>query len=230
MSADQRLPPAQERLGSRPIYAIGAVARMLNVPVGTIRSWQDRYGILEPARTAGGQRLYSRDQLEQLRFITARIAEGSSPAEAHRLLEELRERGSGAVPEDAVASRRLLILLAEQDPFGAEFSEYFLRTEGYDVRISFDAGEAERLHAEMAPDLTIVALMISGGIGVDLCRRMRERSDRPILAISSLDIPDTATDAGADAFLYKPFGPLELVATVKDLLGESALLRGKVDG
>ncbi len=226
MSADRDVPSVQERLGSRPIYAIGAVARMLNVPVGTIRSWQERYGIIEPSRTPGGQRLYSRDQLEQLQFVTARIAEGSTPAEAHRLLEELKERGTGPVPEEGIASRRLLILLAERDPFAAEFSEYFLRTEGFDVRISFDAAEALRLDAETTPDLAIVALLISGGTGIDLCRRLRERSDRPILAISSLDIAEEAAAAGADAFLAKPYGELELVSVVKDLLGQSALLRG----
>jgi len=63
--------------------------------------------------------------------VTARIAEGSTPAEAHRLLEELEEKGPVAAPVDGPASRRLLILLAEQDPFAAEFTEYFLRTEGY---------------------------------------------------------------------------------------------------
>jgi DNA-binding response OmpR family regulator len=44
--------------------------------------------------------------------------------------------------------------------------------------------------------------------------------------VSSLDARDDALAAGADAFLSKPLHPLELVSTVKDLLGGSALLRG----
>ena len=45
-----------------------------------------------------------------------------------------------------------------------------------------------------------------------------------VLAISVLEARDEALAAGADAFLQKPFDPLELVSTVKDLLGASALV------
>ena len=45
-----------------------------------------------------------------------------------------------------------------------------------------------------------------------------------MLAISVLEARDEALAAGADAFLQKPFDPLELVSTVKDLLGVSALV------
>jgi DNA-binding transcriptional MerR regulator len=46
--------------GSRPTYSIGAVARMVVVPVATLRSWEERYGVVVPARSDAGQRLYSR--------------------------------------------------------------------------------------------------------------------------------------------------------------------------
>jgi DNA-binding response OmpR family regulator len=45
-----------------------------------------------------------------------------------------------------------------------------------------------------------------------------------VLAISVLEVRDEALAAGADAFLQKPFDPLELVSTVKDLIGTSALV------
>ena len=54
--------------GGRGLYSIGAVARMLSVPVATIRNWEDRYATVVPQRSAGGQRLYSTDEVEQLRF------------------------------------------------------------------------------------------------------------------------------------------------------------------
>jgi len=47
----------------RPIFSISAVARMLGVPVATIRTWEDRYGLVVPDRNASGHRLYRRDQL-----------------------------------------------------------------------------------------------------------------------------------------------------------------------
>jgi hypothetical protein len=46
-----------------------------------------------------------------------------------------------------------------------------------------------------------------------------------VLAVSSLDHEDAALRAGADAFLTKPLDPLQFVGTIKDLLGESAMLR-----
>lgn len=209
----------------RPIYTIGAVSRMLDVQVGTLRSWEARYGIVRPARTPGGQRLYSRDQLEQLQFLKNQIAHGATPAEAHRLFEDQFDVADNGDVRTIPVGRRLLILLAERDRYAAELSEYFLRTEGYEVRLTLDAGDAEQQFEQSQPDLAVVELLISGGIGIDLCRRLRARSSTPILAISGLDIPEEAVDAGADAFLKKPLDPLVFVSTVKDLLGESALLR-----
>ena len=66
--------------------------------------------------------------------------------------------------------------------------------------------------------------MISGGLGADLCRRLKQHDARAVLAISVLEARDEALAAGADAFLRKPVDPLELVSTVKDLLGASALV------
>jgi DNA-binding transcriptional MerR regulator len=211
----------------RPIYTIGAVSRMLDVPVGTLRSWEARYGIVRPARTPGGQRLYSRDQLEQLQFLKNQIADGATPAEAHRLFEDHFGVADDGDVRAIPVVRRLLILLAERDRYAAELSEYFLRTEGYEVLLTLDAADAEERFGQTQPDLAVVELLISGGAGIDLCRRLRARSSTPILAISGLDIPGEAVDAGADAFLKKPLDPLVLVSTVKDLLGESALIRGR---
>jgi DNA-binding response OmpR family regulator len=114
----------------------------------------------------------------------------------------------------------------QRDRYAAELSEYFLRTEGYEVLLTLDAADAEERFGQSQPDLAVVELLISGGAGIDLCRRLRARSSTPILAISSLDIPEEAVEGGADAFLKKPIDPLVFVSTVKDLLGESALVRG----
>ena len=70
------------------IYSIGAVSRMLGTPAATIRNWEDRYGKIVPHRSPGGHRLYSGDQVEQLRFVAEQIERGLSAADAHRLLAE----------------------------------------------------------------------------------------------------------------------------------------------
>ena len=201
-----------------PIFSISAVERMVGVPAATLRNWQERYGLIQPQRSAGGHRLYTRDQVEQLRFLAARLEEGLQPAEAHRLLAERLAQGSGEAPVPAEADRTVLILLAERDPYASEIAEFFLRTEGYDVVLAFDADEAARVHEERSPQLAIVEWLISGGAGAALCRRLKENGATACLAISSLDAREQALEAGADAFLQKPLDPLELMSTARDLL------------
>ena len=222
--------PRGPLVGARGIYSIGAVARMLGLSQPTIRSWEDRYGLVVAERSEGGRRIYTRDQLEQLRFIKERLEEGLSAADAHRLLAE-REAGRQAVEQGQASSRRarLLVLLAESNGYGAQLNEFFLRTEGYDVEIALSAGDTEEKFASRDPAITIVELMISGGVGRELCERLKEQRRTPLLCVSSLDLREQALAAGADAFLKKPLDPLQLVSTVKDLLGHSALVRQKLD-
>src|ERR1700683_5424264 len=115
------------------VYGMGAVAKMLGVPAQTLRTWEDRYGQIVPSRSAGGQRLYSRDQVEELRFILEEIDKGMQPADAHRLLDERRR-----FPVDVRRGSEptLTILIAERDTFSADLCEYLLRTEEYEVRIA----------------------------------------------------------------------------------------------
>ena len=210
--------------GNRGVYSIGAVARMLDVPAATIRNWEERYTTVVPERSEGGHRLYSRDQVEELRFVAAEVSGGLSAADAHRLLGEQREAGQPVMSDGESGGTRLLVLLAERDPVSAELQEFFLRTEGYDVSLAFAVGEAEEHWLESRPQLAIVELMISGGRGAELCRRLKQHDAEAVLAVSVLEARDEALAAGADAFLQKPFDPLELVSTVKDLLGASALV------
>jgi len=197
---------------------------MLGIPAATIRNWEERYGTIVPERSPGGHRLYSRDQMAQLRFIAAEVARGLSAADAHRLLTDQSEDGQSLATDDRNSGTRLLVLLAERDPVAADLAEFFLRTEGYDVHLAMAVGDAEEQWLESRPQLAIVEMMISGGRGADLCRRLKQHEAGAVLAISVLQARDEALAAGADAFLQKPLDPLEFVSTVKDLLGASALV------
>jgi two-component system, OmpR family, phosphate regulon response regulator PhoB len=118
----------------------------------------------------------------------------------------------------------MLILLAERDRFAAELCEHFLRTEGYEVRLTSSAAEADRSFVEQRPSLSVVELTMPGGLA--LCRRLARDDTAPVLAVSVLAaLQDDALTAGASAFLQKPFEQLEFVSTVRDLLGASALTR-----
>lgn len=204
------------------MYSIGTVAEMLDVPVGTLRTWEDRYGLVIPDRSSGGHRLYSREQIEQLRYIVAKVSEGMQPGDAHRLLADQIAMGA-PLSVSAIDAPRLAILLAERDPQAADFTDFFLRTEGYEVAIALEADEAQAAFERQKPDLAIVDLLISAGGGLALCRWLKEGGRTRVLAVSTLATREVALAAGADAFMQKPLDPLALVATVRDLLGRSAL-------
>jgi DNA-binding transcriptional MerR regulator len=208
------------------VYSIGAVARMLDIPTSTLRAWEERYSLITPGRSEGSQRLYSRAQVEQLRFVKSQIDSGASAADAHRLLAQ--ELAGGNLPaEDTEHSgeQRLLILIAERDSYAAELAEYFLRTEGYDVAVALDATQAKLHFEERSPDLVLIDLLISGGAGFRLVGEFAAKGSAQILAVASINSAEEALQAGAAAFMRKPLEPLKLVSTIRDLLGTSALVR-----
>jgi CheY-like chemotaxis protein len=213
---------SDEAGGARGVYSIGAVARIIDVPVATIRNWEERYGAVVPERSAGGQRLYSRDEVEQLRSVAAQVARGLSAADAHRLLAEPDAAGPFPLGEVPVERDRPVVLIAERDPAAAQRVESILGSEGYEVELVFDVSDAEERWLERRPQLAIVELMISGGQGTDLCRRLKRHDVGAVLASSVLDAGEEALAAGADGFLRKPVDPLELVSTVEDLLSSRA--------
>ena len=196
---------------------------MVGVPAATLRNWEERYKLIRPERSGGGHRLYTRTEVEQIRFLAGHVESGVHAAEAHLLLADRLAAGT-AVASDEQREVTLLVLVAERDPFAAEFAEFFLRTEGYQVALVFDAGEAERVIEEEAPQLVVVEWLLGGGAGRELCRGVKDGGVASCLVVSSLDARDEALAAGADAFLRKPLEPLRFVSTVRDLLGRSAYL------
>lgn len=208
--------------GSRAIFALAAVERILGVNADTIAEWERRYNLPDPARSPGGQVLYSRDDVERLRWIGEELAAGREPQ-----TEAYPDNVSDATAERDDDPPGILILLAEHDARAADLEEFFLRTEGYRVVVTFSAYDAQTSYEARRPDLALVELAVSGHAGIDLCRKLRELDDVPIVAISSLDRRDEALAAGAEAFLLKPLDPLLLVSITKDLLRKSAYLRSE---
>src|SRR5437867_3365149 len=146
---------------SRPIYGIGAVARLLGIRPSTIRTWEERYGAVSPQRSPGGRRLYSRDEVDRLRFVKTKVEEGMQPADAHRLLAEQASVGRVSMEGPVRGEVRPLILLVERDPYATELVEYFLRRDGYDIDVATDAVEAENKVLGLSPQVTIVELLLS---------------------------------------------------------------------
>jgi CheY-like chemotaxis protein len=218
-SADANLP----ELGGGPTYSVARVAQMAGIPISVLVSWDEAEGLIRPHRSPGGQVLYSRDDLEAVLIAKRGFVAGKSTEDVRA---DLAARASKDRPrETRPIGRRVLVLLAERDRYAAEFSEYFLRTEGYDVEVALSSEEAEATAVALQPELAVVELLISGGAGAELCARLKATTPAAVLAISNLDARDAALRAGADAFLAKPYDALAFVSVVKDLLGESAMVR-----
>jgi DNA-binding transcriptional MerR regulator len=133
-----------------PLFSIGAVARMLDLSAATIRTWESRYGHVAPQRSGGGQRLYSRDQVEHLRFVRDEVAMGRRPGEAHRLLAERVGRG------DSFGGPGLRVLLAETRIGASTVLKELLGTDAFEVRLASDPAEATRAFDELAPAIVVV--------------------------------------------------------------------------
>ena len=168
--------------------------------------------------------LFTRYQVEQLKFVRAQMTDGASAADAHRVLAEMTHGGSALTISRAGPPPKLLILLAESAPYAAEFGEYFLKTEGFAVEVALGEDAARNSFAQRAPAVVVVELLISGGAGLDLCRFFKEHPGVSVVAVSAVQARAAALEAGADAFLLKPLDPLQLVSTVRDLLRSSAFL------
>jgi MerR family transcriptional regulator, light-induced transcriptional regulator len=68
---DQERSPGGGEDGSRAFHPIGVVARRTGLSLHVLRAWERRYGVVEPVRTAGGQRLYSDADIGRLRLLRA---------------------------------------------------------------------------------------------------------------------------------------------------------------
>ena len=202
------------------VYAINATSEMTGIPVTTLRSWEKSFGVVRPARTAGGHRLYSQEDVERLRWLKAKIDDGVQPSVAHQLLE--RELGRvGAAMDEAERRGAVMIMVAERDPITAELERYFLQSEGYDVRVVLDGRTAVQEAAAMQPDLIIVDVILPGVNGLQVCRDLKSNpatADIPVVIFSILDVRERALAAGADAFLLKPLEQPALVDLIRDTL------------
>jgi DNA-binding transcriptional MerR regulator len=200
---------------ARPVYSIGAVARMLGIETTTLRAWEERYGIVVPARSGGGQRLYSRDQIEQLGFVLRRMEDGATAADAHRLLADQLD----VAPDPHDGRAQVLVLVVDRDRFAAELCEDFVRREGHDVFVAATNVDARRAFDALRPNLLVIELLMPGGF--DLCRDLARHGTAPVLALSTLAISEDAQAADSSGFLQKPLDYLLFVATVRELLGSS---------
>jgi DNA-binding response OmpR family regulator len=116
------------------------------------------------------------------------------------------------------------ILIAEDNPQGADLIEAFLSDSDYAIAVARDGEEALRQVREQPPDLVLLDIMMPKLSGFEVCKRLRAdpaTRDIAVLMITALDQPsdiERAVEAGTDDFMTKPLNRAELLLRIRALL------------
>jgi DNA-binding response OmpR family regulator len=113
------------------------------------------------------------------------------------------------------------VLVVDDDPTVREVVVSYLRAAQHEV---IEAGDGESVAAIMRDtpaDLVVLDLMLPGIDGLEVCRRLRQASDVPVIMLTALGSETdrvVGLERGADDYVTKPFSPRELVLRVESVL------------
>src|SRR5436189_3769415 len=124
-----------------------------------------------------------------------------------------------------MAANAQSVLVVEDEASIASFVSLYLKNAGYGVTTAPTGTEALRSLEREQPSLVVLDLMLPDIDGIEICRRIRQKSDLPILMLTARDEDVdkiVGLEVGADDYMTKPFSPRELVARVKTILRRAA--------
>ena len=117
------------------------------------------------------------------------------------------------------------VLIVDDDNHIAELISLYLMKEMYDTEIAEDGEAAISAFSSFGPDLVLLDLMLPGIDGYEVCRRIRQTSNTPIIMLSAKgETFDKVLglELGADDYIVKPFDAKELLARIKAVLRRSS--------
>ena len=113
------------------------------------------------------------------------------------------------------------ILVVEDDKNISDLIHMYLVKEGFDVRIAGDGGKALEEFQKKEPDLILLDIMLPVMDGWAVCAKIRETSKVPIIMLTAKGTEYdkvVGLDGGADDYVAKPFGMMELLSRIRALL------------
>jgi two-component system KDP operon response regulator KdpE len=119
------------------------------------------------------------------------------------------------------SKNKLRILAVDDEPRYTWAIQSILEAIGYEVALAYNGQQALELALEFIPDLILLDVRMPDYSGYEVCRKIREYSNVPIIMLTALaEERDKVRglDAGADDYITKPFGAQELLARVRALM------------
>ena len=119
------------------------------------------------------------------------------------------------------------VLIADDEPNIVTSLEFLMTRGGYEVQVARNGEEALALVESFRPDLVLLDVMMPQRSGYDVCQKMRERPDWGHIKIVMLSAKGREAEVskgmslGADLYVTKPFSNAELVARIRELLGDA---------
>lgn len=113
------------------------------------------------------------------------------------------------------------VLLVEDEVNMAKFIELELEHEGFSVTVAGDGRSGLELALETDWDMILLDIMLPELNGIEVCRRLRNVKDTPIIMLTARDsVIDRVSglDSGADDYIPKPFAIEELLARMRSIL------------
>jgi DNA-binding response OmpR family regulator len=113
------------------------------------------------------------------------------------------------------------VLVVDDDLTVRDVVRRYLERGGHEVALAGNGEDALRWVAEHDPDLVVLDLMLPGIDGLEVCRRLRERSAVPVIMLTALGEEENriaGLELGADDYVTKPFSPRELALRVASVL------------
>ena len=110
------------------------------------------------------------------------------------------------------------VLVVDDEKPIADILKFNLQKEGYDVNVAYDGEEAIRKVYQFEPDLILLDIMLPKMDGFQVCKKIRESFNIPILMLTAKEEEVDKVlglELGADDYITKPFGVRELLARVK---------------
>jgi CheY-like chemotaxis protein len=124
------------------------------------------------------------------------------------------------------------VLLVDDDPLILEILRTILDLEEFAVTTASDGRQALESVASTRPDVVVCDVMMPDVDGFEVCRTLKSQpstADLPVILLTARDRPEdrrAGEDAGCDAYLTKPFSPLQLIDVIREVRADAPRIQG----